>query len=166
MAGFRATHRQALAAQAVALVAGAQGDPLTTHADVGSVALLCADLEATRAWVGGVLGPLAADDEQVARLRETLLVFLTAGSSYTAAAEQLLLHKNSVRYRVARAEQLRGRPIRDDRFDVELALRACRWLGQAVLSRLTPGCESGTVYRDPRVLHGAAGHRRGLAPRR
>jgi hypothetical protein len=133
VAGFRATHRQALAAQAVALVAGAQGDPLTTHADVGSVALLCADLEATRAWVGGVLGPLAADDEQVARLRETLLVFLTAGSSYTAAAEQLLLHKNSVRYRVARAEQLRGRPIRDDRFDVELALRACRWLGRAVL---------------------------------
>jgi len=35
---------------------------------------------------------------------------------------------------VARAEQVRGRPIRDDRFDVELALRACRWLGRAVLT--------------------------------
>ena len=132
--GFRATHRQAVAAQAVALVAGPAAAALTEFGEVGAIALLCADLEATRAWVAGVLGPLAADDEQHARLRETLLVFLTLGSSYTAAAEQLLMHRNSVRYRVARAQQLRGRPIRDDRFDVELALRACRWLGRAVLT--------------------------------
>jgi DNA-binding PucR family transcriptional regulator len=107
---------------------------LTEHTEVGAVALLCADLDATRVWVGGVLGPLATADAQHARLRETLLAFLTLCSSYTAAAEQLLLHRNSVRYRVARAEQVRGRPIRDDRFDVELALRACHWLGRAVLT--------------------------------
>lgn len=46
-----------------------------------------------------------------------------------------MLHRNSVRYRVARAEQARGRPIRDDRFDVGFALRACRWLGAAVMQR-------------------------------
>jgi DNA-binding PucR family transcriptional regulator len=132
--GFRATHRQAVAAQSVALVAGPDAAALTEHAEAGAVALLCADLDATRVWVGGVLGPLATGDAQHARLRETLLAFLTLGSSYTAAAEQLLLHRNSVRYRVVRAEQVRGRPIRDDRFDVELALRACRWLGRAVLT--------------------------------
>jgi DNA-binding PucR family transcriptional regulator len=123
-----------VAAQSVALVAGPHAAVLTEHTEVGAVALLCADLDATRVWVGGVLGPLATADAQHARLRETLLAFLTLGSSYTAAAEQLLLHRNSVRYRVARAEQVRGRPIRDDRFDVELALRACRWLGRAVLT--------------------------------
>jgi DNA-binding PucR family transcriptional regulator len=132
--GFRATHRQALQARAVALVAGPAAEDVTAFADVGAVALLCADLPAARIWVGDVLGPLAVDDEQHARLRETLRVFLAGGSSYTWAAEQLTLHKNSVRYRVARAEQVRGRPIRSDRFDVELALRACRWLGRGVLA--------------------------------
>jgi hypothetical protein len=132
--GFRATHHQALRAQTVALVAGPSAEGVTAFADVGSVALLCADLDASRQWVGVVLGPLAVDDQHHARLRETLLVFLTCVSSYTAAAEQLTLHRNSVRYRVARAEQVRGKPIRDDRFDVELALRACRWLGRGVLS--------------------------------
>ena len=132
VAGFRRTHRQAQRAHAVALAGGTDA-PVTAFADVGAVALLCADLDGARTWVAGVLGPLAADDDQHARLRETLLVFLTCGSSYTAAAELLTLHRNSVRYRVARAEQVRGRPIRDDRFDVEFALRACRWLGAAVL---------------------------------
>jgi hypothetical protein len=33
------------------------------------------------------------------------------------------------------AERERGRPMRGDRLDVELALHACRWLGHAVLNR-------------------------------
>ena len=93
-----------------------------------------------------MLGPLAAADSHHARLRETLLSFLALGSSYTAAADRLL-HRNSVRYRVARAEQVRGRPIRDDRFDVELALRACRWLGRAVLAARSPDSRSGEPPR-------------------
>jgi hypothetical protein len=31
------------------------------------------------------------------------------------------------------AEQIRGRPFREGRLDVELALLACHWLGPAVL---------------------------------
>ncbi|HVE27559.1 MAG TPA: helix-turn-helix domain-containing protein, partial [Sporichthya sp.] len=96
-------------------------------------ALLCTDLDATRAWIADTLGPLAADDENAERLRETVRIFLHLGSSHTAAAEQLNLHKNSVQQRVARAEALRGRPFREDRADVELALRACHLLGTAVL---------------------------------
>ena len=80
------------------------------------------------------LSALAEDDPQRARLRETLRVFLAAGGSYTTAADQLTMHKNSVRYRVGRAERERGRPLTEARIDLELALLACRWLGRAVLT--------------------------------
>jgi len=132
--GFRTTHWQATQAQTVAVTAGQRAPLVSRFAQVGTVALLCADLKHTRAWLTHVLGPLAADDEQHARLRETLRVFLAGGGSYTAAAAALNLHKNSVKYRVLKAEEVRGRPINGDRVDVEMALTACRWLGSAVLS--------------------------------
>ena len=105
--------------------------------DVSVAALLSADVEAARAWVSQVLGPLATDDDHCARLRETLRVFLATGGSYTASAAQLAMHKNSVKYRVEKAGQERGRPIHGDRLDVELALHVCHWLGHAVLNRPT-----------------------------
>ena len=80
-----------------------------------------------------VLGDLSADNENDARLRETLRVFLRCGSSYKLAAEELDLHFNSVKYRVGRAVARRGRPITADRLDVELALLVCHWYGGAVL---------------------------------
>lgn len=133
--GFRTSYRQASQARQVALAAGARAQPVTLFEQVGAVSLLCADLAAARTWVCDTLGPLAADEEGAARLRETLRVFLEVGSSYTAAAEILNLHKNSVQYRVQKAEQLRGRPLRADRPDVEFALRACHVLGSSVLQR-------------------------------
>ncbi len=132
-AGFRDSHRQASQAQVVALAAGAAAAPVTSFSDVGAIALLCADLPATRVWVADTLGALADDEEDAERLRETVRVFLNLGSSHTAAAKLLNLHKNSVQYRIAKAEALRGRPFRSDRADIELALRACRVLGPAVL---------------------------------
>ena len=80
-----------------------------------------------------VLGPLSSNTENDARLRETLRVFLHHGASYKAAADQLNLHFNSVKYRVQRAVERRGRPIGEDRLDVELALLVCHWFGDAVL---------------------------------
>jgi hypothetical protein len=43
-----------------------------------------------------------------------------------------------VKYRVGRALARRGRPITDDRFDVELALLLCHWYGDALLLPPTP----------------------------
>jgi DNA-binding PucR family transcriptional regulator len=131
--GFRRSHRQALQAQSVALVAGPSDPGVTAFADIRPIALMASDLEATRAWVRETLGALALDDEQHARLRMTLRVFLAAGGSYTASAERLTLHKNTVHYRITKAEEARGRPIQPDRLDVELALLACDALGSAVL---------------------------------
>ena len=135
--GFRITHTQAVQTQAVALLGGAYAPQVTMFGQVGVAALLSADIEAARVWVSQVLGRLATDDDHCARLRETLRVFLATGGSYTASATQLAMHKNSVKYRVEKAGQERGRPIGGDRLDVELALHACHWLGHAVLSRPT-----------------------------
>jgi sugar diacid utilization regulator len=72
--GFRQTHVQAERTQDLALAAK-PGARVTTFADVGTIALICADVDAARNWVWGTLADLAFDDEPHARLRNTLQVF-------------------------------------------------------------------------------------------
>src|ERR1700677_252610 len=132
-AGFRSTHRQAVAAQAVALAAGLPAPRVVTFSEVAPVAMMLGSPDLLRAWVLSTLAGLATDDENHARLRDTLLVFLQTGGSYKSTAEQLTLHKNTVQYRIRKAEESIGRPARDNRRDVELALQASHWLGPAVL---------------------------------
>ena len=104
-----------------------------TFSDVAPVAMMLGSSDLLRAWVLSTLAGLATDDEHHARLRDTLLVFLQAGGSYKTTAEQLTLHKNTVQYRIRKAEESLGRPVGDNRHDVELALQASHWLGSAVL---------------------------------
>ena len=137
-AGFRLTHQQAIAAQAVALTAGPSAPRTVAFSEVAPVAMMFRSRELLRAWVLDTLADLATDDEHHARLRDTLLVFLRNGGSYKTTAEQLLLHKNTVQYRIRRAEESLGRPVGENRQGVELALEAGRWLGSAVL-RPPPG---------------------------
>jgi hypothetical protein len=133
ISGFRRTHRQALSAHAVALAAGPSGRLVTSFGEVAPVALMAGSIELLRAWVIETLGALAADDDHNARLRATLGVFLQENGSYKATAERLTLHKNTVQYRVRKAEESLGRPVGEDRLNVELALLASQWLGTAVL---------------------------------
>ena len=134
--GFRRSHEQALSARTVAIASGCNARRVTVAGDPGVVAaaLLGNDLVAAQRWVAEVLGPLASCTENDERLRETLAVFLRAGSSFKAAAEELHLHSNSVKYRVHRAIERRGRPINGDRLDIEIALLLCHWYGNAVLT--------------------------------
>ncbi|MTV24080.1 hypothetical protein FTX61_01390 [Nitriliruptoraceae bacterium ZYF776] len=133
LAGFRSTHREALRAQAVASTAGTPSR-LTRFAQVRLSALLSENLDDLRAWVGRTLGALAEDDDTTAKLRETVRTFLESGGSYVETAERLRCHRNTVRYRIQRAEEVRGRPLSEDRIDVEVALTACAQLGASVLS--------------------------------
>lgn len=137
LTGFRSTHAESMRAYAVATMANGSALGVTDYAESGvkAAALLAGDLPGTRDLVATSLGGLAADDEAAERLRETLLEFLTNDSSYQTTAERIHAHRNTVRYRVAKALELRGRPLDDDRFNLQLALIACRWLGPAVLTR-------------------------------
>ena len=130
--GFRLTHQQAIATQAVALAGGAP-PPAVAYGEVAPVAMMLGSADLLRAWVLGTLAGLAIDDEHHARLRETLLVFLDTGGSYKTTAERLVLHKNTVQYRIRKAEESLGRPVSGNRHDIELALRASHWLGSSVL---------------------------------
>jgi len=94
--------------------------------------MLAVDRESTRRLVAKALGPLAAGNEGAERLRDTLLTFLSEKGSYAATSEKVHLHKNTVKYRIDRAIEVRGRPLDDER--LELALVACRWLGPMVLT--------------------------------
>jgi DNA-binding PucR family transcriptional regulator len=147
--GFRRTHRQALGAHAVALAAGQHRARLTPFIEVAPLAMMCADLDSAHAWVAETLGGLAVDDERRGLLRETARVFLATGGSYAATADQLTLHRNTAQYRVQKAEEFRGRPLREARLDVELALLACHWLGRAVLQSGPAGHLAGAAGVDP-----------------
>jgi DNA-binding PucR family transcriptional regulator len=141
--GFRHSHQQARQAQVLALAA----DPrarlrVTVSALLGPVALLALEPGAAAGWVRSVLGELAVDDDAHARMRETLWAYMSSGSSLATAAAELHLHKNTIQYRVRKAEEARGRPLANGRLDVEVALLVCRLLGSTVLR--PPSAGSGT----------------------
>jgi len=135
--GFRQSHDQAEAARTVALARGDAKPIVLANADPGlaAVAMVGGNVEQARRWVADVLGDLATNTENDERLRETLRVFLACDSRYKPAADELVVHFNTVKYRVGRALARRGRPIAGDRLDVEMALLLCHWYGAAVLRR-------------------------------
>jgi len=92
---------------------------------VALAGLLIDRRDAVRVWVQRTLGQLARDDQSAARLRETLRVLLEANGSYLEAATRMHVHKNTVLYRVRKAEELLGRPVTDGRLSIEVALLAC-----------------------------------------
>ncbi|TNM46168.1 hypothetical protein FHP29_04160 [Nocardioides albidus] len=139
--GFRGTHQGAAAAQEVAQLGQLPAGSVLTYEDptVRAAALLARDLPVTRDLVRRALGTLAEDTEGAARLRETLLAFVQERESYVATAARVHLHKNTVKYRVDRAVEARGRPLTEERLDLELALIACKWLAPEVLVRASGG---------------------------
>ncbi len=117
------------ARQACLLSEVAEGDRAwASHAEVGSHSLL---LDAAHqglhdAFRATLLVPLEEyDAANGGHLVETLRVFLDTACSWTRSAEQLFVHVNTLRYRIAQVEQLTGRSLSSmgDRVDLYLALR-------------------------------------------
>jgi DNA-binding PucR family transcriptional regulator len=111
-----------------------EGGPLTRYRDVAVAALCTADGDHAAAFVSGVLGSLAANDEVTYRLAMTLAVYLRQNRSRTRAAARLAVHPNTVSYRVRQAEELLGRSASADSLDLQVALTllpALRKLEQA-----------------------------------
>lgn len=138
--GFRRSRAQAHQAATIARVAGSPTSRVVSYADEGVpvIARLCDDLAQTRRWVRDVLGDLAHDSDNAARQRDTVRVFLESGTNYSATATQLMLHRNTVRYRLEKAEQQLGRGVSDTPLDTQLALALCRVLGAVVLASSAP----------------------------
>lgn len=130
--GFRRSHHQAGHAARVATMS-AEDDPLLHYADLDLVAMLSADMFAAGEFVARELGALAGPGESVAMMRHTLKCYLDRDRSLVRTADHLHVARNTVAYRVHRAEELRGRPATDRRLQLHAALTLAEDLGDAVL---------------------------------
>ena len=96
--------------------------------DVGRLGLSALLLEtgtpdALRRFAATVLQGVEAHEERYGGdLLATLRAWLSAGCSTAAAADALVVHRNTVTYRLGRIEQLTGRSLRDSSVRLELQL--------------------------------------------
>jgi DNA-binding PucR family transcriptional regulator len=119
--------------QVAALVAshpGLLGASAVRYSDVMLDLLLLRDARLAEDFVNRTLGSLAAATPEAARLCETVDTWMRHGS-HVAAAEDLGVHEQTVRNRLARAETLVGGSLRVRRTEVEVALRLRRLLAAA-----------------------------------
>ena len=94
-----------------------------------SALLLIDDDDARATLHEAVLAPLVAyDADHRSELMRTLDVFLSHNGSWHAAAAELAVHVNTIRYRLTRIEELTGRSLDSmgDRVDFFVALRTSR----------------------------------------
>jgi DNA-binding PucR family transcriptional regulator len=126
--GFRGGHRQALRARRFAELSQVERG-VVRFDEVETLCVMSEDPQLLADFVERKLGALAAGSPNARRLRETVLVWLREGGNASRAAERLRTHKNTVRNRVQRAEELIGRPLEEDRLGLELALTMVQRVG-------------------------------------
>lgn len=120
-AGFRTGHQQARAVQQLVLHAPlAPG--LVKYSDVELLCVTVGNDDLMRAMVDRELGALTGDDKNLGPIRDTVLTFL-ANRNVEETAAALFVHKNTVRYRLGKAEELLGHPLALRATEVDLALR-------------------------------------------
>jgi GAF domain-containing protein len=121
--GYATAFRVARGAAALRRASGRGG-----FVDVGRLGLSALLLEtgtpdALRRFAATVLQDVEAHEERHGGdLLATLRAWLAAGCSTAAAADTLVVHRNTVTYRLSRIEQLTGRTLRDSSVRLELQL--------------------------------------------
>ncbi|MBU2693725.1 helix-turn-helix domain-containing protein [Nocardioides sp. WV_118_6] len=120
IAGFVASHREAQGALRV--TTPDTSGWLALYTDVELPVLLGCSPEVDR-FVARELGPLVGEDESTQRIRETLTAYLDSGGSAEEAARALVVHRNTIRYRLGQAEEMLGHPIARISPQLAVALR-------------------------------------------
>jgi DNA-binding PucR family transcriptional regulator len=121
--GFRRSHEEAVLARGVHQLGGQEQPTCVRFSDVAFEVMLTQSREEARRFVTQQLGDLAAEDKSVARVRDTLRVFLEENGSFQNAAARLGVHKNTVAYRIRRAEELLGHGVKERQLELQTALR-------------------------------------------
>ncbi|TWS26316.1 PucR family transcriptional regulator [Tsukamurella sputi] len=122
VAGFRATHMDAVAAQR--LLARLDSPlPCVRYEDVHLVDLFSADVAAADRFAADILGDLkdASPD-----LHRTVLTYVDEGLNRTSTAERLYTHRNTIDRRLARIDELLPAPLVGNLIEVATALRLLR----------------------------------------
>jgi len=120
LAGWRLTHRQAVAALPVAL---RSGEGAVRYRDVALLAAALKDEVLAESLRELYLRPLEGERDGGLVLRETLRAYLAAGRSLSAAASTLSVNRRTIGSRLRRTEEKIGRPFRAVLADLEITLR-------------------------------------------
>jgi hypothetical protein len=120
--GLVQTHQEAVEARRVARLLGHRVGPAVFHDDVVLLELLTANPIAARRFVAAELGALAMADEHMERLRMTLQVYFEENLSPVRTARRLGVNKNTIVYRVERAEEILGHDVHERRRELEAAV--------------------------------------------
>ena len=129
-AGFIASHDEAKALQRVAMMAGGRNLGRTLpYERYGAVVELAARPDRLKRFLEAQLGALLGGGGRERDLRSTMLEYLNVNRSQYAAAERLHVSKNTVSYRLHRAEEILGRSIGEDLAPLHTALLAADILG-------------------------------------
>ncbi len=129
VAGFRATHHEALQARRVCTLAGHSPPSVTRYALVALEAMATVDLEQSRALVQRQLGRLHSDQDTAQRIAATLRVYLDEHGSRGQTAKRLGVHENTVSYRIRQAEEILGRSVERDTLSLRVALALAPLIG-------------------------------------
>jgi hypothetical protein len=121
VAGFRHGHAEAVEAYRVAQTFRRLDAAVVRFAAVELLALVTGDADAARRFLARELGGLAAADPATRELRRTVRAYLDSHSAQ-AAAGRLFVARNTVNYRLRRAEALRGRPLTERQLELGVAL--------------------------------------------
>jgi sugar diacid utilization regulator len=122
------SYQHALLALKIADSAGAEGG-VVKYDDLGIYRLLCdfndlAEVQAfTRRWLAALID---YDLDKGADLVNTLTTYLRCGANQAQAAGLLVVHRNTLRYRLGRIHEISGHDLGDPetRFNLELATHA------------------------------------------
>ncbi|HVT71075.1 MAG TPA: helix-turn-helix domain-containing protein [Trebonia sp.] len=125
LAGYPAAFRVARGAAALRQASGRGGFVDVRTLGLSALLLETGTPDSLRRFAAAVLQQVEAHEERYGGgLLSTLRAWLAAGCSTAAAADALVVHRNTVMYRLARIEQLTGRSLRDAgvRLELQLAL--------------------------------------------
>lgn len=125
LAGFRATHAEALDVARVRAAGPHSHEGVTWARDVGIEVLAIRDPTAARALVETELGPALRGGLLTDRVRETLEAWIVTGSN-VGAASRLGVHEQTVRNRLRRVEDALGHGLLGRRTELHVALRLSR----------------------------------------
>ena len=108
IAGFRGSHEEARVTAAMVTNAPGRFPAVVDYADIAVMSLVMADPGRALRFARRELRGLAGDTVRTRELRATLAAYLDEGRRPTAAAQRLNVSRNTVTYRVNRAEELIG----------------------------------------------------------
>jgi hypothetical protein len=121
--GFVESHREAAHARRVAALLRRRASRITPYRTVALLAMLTDDPSAAMRFVEAELGELTSPEDSMARIRATLRVYFEENGSPMRTSRRLGINKNTVSYRVTRAEEILGHDLLRRRAELETALR-------------------------------------------